>query len=238
MREESYKFFKIVIVAFLFITSSFAQDSIKKPLEVPQYVRPILKSNPLPLLWGSIPLTSEWRIMGEIATSRYQASQIGVSYLDKSPVFKLFENNIPNQPGQPKFLVQGFRFQAGHKFYISKFLEKNFGVVNSHDYAPYGFYIGPHFSYSTAKLTTKYYNSFDVYYKCTHVNLNILAGYQSEIFDEIVFDIFTGFGYKQNTWIDVQNTVSTAKTVNTEELGRYYNSHLKIIIGINVGMAF
>lgn len=211
----------------LFIIHSQAQD---EEIINPQAVNNIIKTNPLAILWGSIPLTAEYRVMIELTSSRNQSNQIGISYLGKSPVLKLFEDSIEELN---LLIVRGIRFQASHKFYINK-LGDLLGLPYS-EYAPHGLYISPHLSYSTAKFSTKFLNSQDVFIKGTHFNVNLLAGYQL-IRDFWALDFFAGLGYKKNTWIeqDQQNSIN----INTSDFGKFYNSPVKLNLGFNVGVVF
>ena len=171
----------------LFIIHSQAQD---EEIINPQAVNTIIKTNPLTILWGSIPLTAEYRVMVEQTSSKNQSDQIGISYLGKSPVLKLFEDSTEDSN---LLIVRGFRFQASHKFYINK-LGDLLGLPFS-EYAPHGLYISPHLSYSTAKFSTKFLNSRDVFIRITHFNVNFLVGYQL-IHDFWALDFFVGLGYK------------------------------------------
>lgn len=208
----------------------FAQDkqAIERPVN-PQPYSLVLKTNPLPILWGPVFFTSEYRFINEFVVAPNQSSQIGISFLGKSPIFSLFDNAF-NQNNQLKVMVRGFRFQLSHRFYLNRAI----GISN--DYAPEGFYIGPLFSYSTARYTNRYLNLYDIYVRSTHVNLNLIGGYQLFLPDDFVIDVFAGMGYKENTW--VENTPPTFTPINTEDFGPFYNSNLKIILGFNIGKAF
>ena len=72
--------------------SMMYQADIAYPLEY----EGVLKTNPLSVLWGSIPLTSEYMVVYEFVTAPQQSSQIGLSYITKSPVLKAFEDTIPD----------------------------------------------------------------------------------------------------------------------------------------------
>ena len=220
----------------LFIIHSHGQEAeiisvgAHQPADNPQTVNTVIKTNPLAILWGSIPFTAEYRVMIELTSSKNQSNQVGISYLGKSPVLKLFEDTIQNLN---LLIVRGFRFQAAHKFYINR-PGGPLGLSYS-EYAPHGFYISPHISYSSAKFSTKFFNSRDVFIKGTHLNINLLFGYQL-ITDFWAFEIFAGLGYKKNSWIrhDQQNNIN----MNTSDFGNFYNSPVKINLGFNVGVVF
>lgn len=202
----------------------------RQPADNPQAVNTVIKTNPLAILWGSIPLTAEYRVMIELTSSKNQSDQIGISYLGKSPVLELFEDSIENLD---LLIVRGIRFQGAHKFYINR-PGGPLGLSYS-EYAPHGFYISPHLSYSSVKFSTKAANSRDVFIKVTHFNANLLFGYQL-IPGFWAFDIFAGLGYKKNNWIehDQQNSINK----NTSDFGKYYNSPVKLNLGFNVGVVF
>ena len=220
----------------LFIIHSQAQGEeisplgVSQPIDNPQTVSTVIKTNPLAVLWGSIPFTSEYRFMIELTSSKKQSDQIGISYLGKSPVLKLFEDTIENLN---LLIVRGIRFQGAHKFYINK-LGIYFGLPGS-EYAPNGLYLSPHLSYSTAKFSTKFFNSRDVFIRTTHFNVNLLLGYQL-IREYWALDFFAGMGYKNNIWIehDQQNSIN----INTSDFGPLYNSPVKLNLGFNVGFVF
>ncbi len=212
----------ICVISIISVISCYGQDEEitplgeRQPAYNPQTVNTIIKTNPFPVLWGPIPYTAEYRAIIELTSSKNQSDQFGISYLGKSPVIKLLEDSIEELK---LLIVRGLRFQASHKFYIM-------------DYAPHGFYISPHLSYSKAKFSTKFLNSRDIFISATHLNVNLLAGYQF-VPDFWVFDIFAGLGYKKNTWIqhDPQNTIN----LDTSDFG-IYNSPVKLTLGFNVGI--
>ena len=214
----------IIIICVISVISGYGQDEEIGPLGDrqpynPQTVNTIIKTNPFSVLWGPIPFTAEYRAIMELTSSKNQSDQFGISYLGKSPVIKLFEDSIDDLK---LLIIRGLRFQASHKFYIM-------------DYAPHGFYLSPHLSYSSAKFSTKFANSRDIYIRATHFNVNLLAGYQF-LPDFWALDIFAGLGYKKNTWIehDQQNTIN----IDTGDFGELYNSSVKLTLGFNVGIVF
>lgn len=210
-----------------------AQDSIREKPISPQRVNTVIKTNPLPILWGPVPLTAEFRIVREITVATNQSMELGFSYLGKSPLFSILENGL-NQNNQVKMYVSGFRLQMAHKFYINEVLEKM--EMSDFDYAPVGFYIAPHISYSSAKFTYKSLNRYDVYIRGTHFNINLLGGYQTLIDDQLAIDFFAGMGYKKNTWTE-HSPPNNIVPVDMG-LGSFYNSNVKLILGFNAGITF
>ena len=175
------------------------------------------------MVWGSIPLTSEFMAVYEFVSSPQQASQVGLSYIGKSPVLRLLKDSIPEIN---ELTANGVRFQLSHRFYI----------IKSYDYAPHGFYLSPHISYATVKISTKQLNSIDQYIRVTHFSLSALAGWQWIYSNDLTFDIFCGVGYKDNFWEehDSQKTLS----LNTDDNGDWYNGPVKLTFGILAGIAF
>ncbi|HET6245120.1 MAG: hypothetical protein H0V01_14130 [Bacteroidetes bacterium] len=201
-----------------------AQETIKRPVN-PQPFSVVFKTNPLPILWGPVYFTSEYRIVNEFVVGPNQSSQIGISFLGKSPIFTLIDNAM-SQNGTLKIMVRGIRVQLSHRFYLNR----------KDTYAPEGFYLGPLFSYSTARFTNKHLNIYNVYIRSTHINLNMIGGYQLILPGDFVIDMFSGFGYKENTW--EEHTPPTITPINTDDFGPSYNSNFKIILGFNIGKAF
>lgn len=182
----------------------------------------ILKTNPLAIIWGPIPFTAEYRLVIESFTAPNQSIQLGASYLGKSIILTLLEDNNTNM-FDLDLIVKGFRFQCAYKYY---FYQKN---------ETFGFYVSPFFSYSMAKFTNRYYNTYDEHVKATYINYNIIAGYQAGIMNIFILDIFAGFGYRDNYWIE--NFNQTVSSIDDSDL-YFYDMHLKLILGFNAGISF
>ena len=197
--------------------------------------RNIVKTNPLVPIWGAIPLTSEWRLLYEMPFSHNQSFQIGASYLGKSPILNLAEDSMMGGSGV-EFVVKGFRLQGGYRFYFTSFRNYKQEPFN---YIPLGFYVSPHISYSTATFTTRAASVRNVYIQGTHYNINFLLGYQyySLMFDNLVVDLFMGFGWKENYWEENINGVTRSSTLNTANTN-YYGSNFKFSLGFNMGFRF
>jgi len=180
----------------------------------------ILKTNPLAIIWGTIPYTAEYRLVLESFTAPKQSLQLGASYLGKSFILRIIEKQDTNMYDLD-LIVKGFRFQFAYKYYFNR--EKQ----------DFGFYSGPLFSYSMAKFTNVYYKNSDEYIRATYINYNIIAGYQTKIMDTFTFDIFTGLGYRDNYWIEKYN--QTVSTLDDSDM-YVYDIPLKIIFGFNIGI--
>ena len=125
------------------------------------------------------------------------------------------------------FFVTGYRIQLSYKYF--------FDLGYGHDKAPEGFYVGPHFSYSHARITTKYLNTKDDYISATHINYDFIAGYQVILRCGIAFDVYMGGGYKDNEWHEYFNR--TTSPLDEDDFV-VMPGNLKMIFGVNVGYAF
>jgi hypothetical protein len=159
----------------------------------------------------------------EFVTAPQQSSQIGLSYISKSPVLRAFQDTIPDL----KLLTaNGIRMQLSHRFYL----------LNRYNFAPVGLYVAPHVSYGTVKVSTKHFSSRDVYLRITHFNINLLSGWQWVYHNNYTLDVFLGLGYKDNIWEehDSQSTIS----LDNDDVGGWYSGNVKFTIGFHVGIAF
>lgn len=229
----------------VFAQAEAEEDTLKKQLrKLPDYtVRNIIKFNPLPILWGPIPLTSEYRVLREITIGEQESVQVGVSYLGKSPFVGLAENsynngNNPNGGGTGntnpngtvsfntpdlKLTISGFRFQLSYRKYLGD------------SKTPNGAYISPHISFSEAFISDKYISRYQQYVRVTHFNMNFLVGYQSILWNKLAFEVFTGLGYKKNRW--EENSSGAYAPIATDEIP-LYNLPVKFTLGFNIGIAF
>lgn len=215
------------IAAYAFVEG----DTIrKKTLPVPKkeyYPQPVLlKTNPLAIFWGPIPFTAEYRLVTEFTTGRKQCSQIGISYLNTSPAWKIVEK-AAKIPDKYHLIIKGWRIQVAHKFYL----------VNRKKYAPFGFYISPNISYSNAHISVglqRYYRQN--YFDFRHFNADLLAGFQIGKNSRITLDVFAGIGYKKNTVL-YHATSYLIIPYDTEDFGGFYNSNVKLTLGVNFGWA-
>jgi hypothetical protein len=232
MCSGKFKFF--IFIFFFSVFQISAQVKLLPKLQYPPKYSLLLKTNPLPILWGPVPgvvpLTAEYRLINEFVVAPHQSSIIGFSFLGKSPLLSIFDPFLGGRSRE--IMVRGFRFQMAHRFYLNKF-SNSLGLGYS-DYAPEGLYFGPLFSYSEVRVSTKYANIFDIYRRITHFNANMVTGYQL-IWDGFVFDIFTGLGYKENRWYE--HFPPTVRPIYPQ-IGGAYNSNLKFIFGFNFGIAF
>lgn len=243
------------ILFYLFLaTPFFTLSQVKDTARISEYstavknrdVSIIIKSNLFPIAISTIPFAGEYRLVAEYTTSPFNSTLVGVSYLGKGLVTYFIEDIMKQNGVTSSLIVSGFRLQAAYKIYpksINSIFESA-GLIPTW-LPPYGFYIAPHFSYTTAKITTSYLNQYNSSLSFTHMNANVLIGYQQLVFKRVAFDIFFGMGYKKNV-IDkptISSTllarledyfVPTSKNIITD----YYYSPVKILLGMNVGIGF
>jgi hypothetical protein len=213
-------------------------DSLKAAY--PQQIRTVLKTNPGAIFWGAIPLlTSEYRIVGEFVNGTNQSSQFGISFMGKSPYVKLMERDTLINPRMEKLLIEGYRLQASYRFFFNKILYE-LGFTDELLYAPMGIYLSPHLSYATAKITNKFSNQFDRYFRVVHANFSFVGGFQFFLFDFLSFDAFAGLGYKQNLWFEKERNGIVRQIPSPEGFKDLplYDSPLKINLGFNLGYGF
>lgn len=210
-------------------------DENSKPVN-PQTPNQVYKSNPLAILWGPVPFTAEFRFLNEITMGQQTSAEFGISYLGKSPILTSIEDSLNAGAQYPiKFKVSGLRFQMSYRYYLSKITPSL--EFRTAPFSPQGYWIAPHFSYSTARITNRYLSNYDIYAQGTHMNINLLFGRQFWFDKHFSFDCFAGLGYKRNTWITNDATTNSQQSL-TDDLPAFYTGPLKISLGFNFGVAF
>jgi len=222
---------KYLTILFLFISLSniMAQefeDSLRieenmllNPLPKYDY---IVSTNPFIMLWGCVPFSSEFRVMNEIRTGPRTSVNIGGAYLSKG-VFLWIAEHMNQSLYGTTYALRGYRAQVMYKFYFSKWA-----------LPPEGLYICPYFSLAEAKFSYQQTKILKDYYQIRQLNYNLIMGYQFKFMNRFTSDIFFGFGYKDNTWVEHQTT-SNFQPVPNDDLPMIYNSHFKFVLGLNVG---
>lgn len=243
MRPFRFAFLSVLVIISLW---SYGQERTNEKLDsikaaYPQHIRTIIKTNPTAILIGVMPIvTSEYRLLFEFPSGPFQSSQMGFSYLGKSPFIRYIENDtLKKNPNayRLKMQISGFRFQASYRFFVNKWME-SLGLSSEPLYSPKGFYVSPHISYASAKITYKFANQYDIYYRVNHFNVNMLFGCQFTLFRKFAVDMYTGLGYKQNQWIEHnQNVVKTVQPPKDFDIPGYF-SPVKFNIGMNFGLCF
>jgi hypothetical protein len=194
----------------------------------------LLKTNPLPILWGPIPFTAEYRLNFETIISRRESVEIGGSFLGRSLLLSMIQT-AQNQTGGGNLYVQGYRFQFAYKIFVGDILEGMKSTTKQESLT--GLYIAAHTSYSTANLSGMPLRNASRYIQVSHFNINFLFGAQEEFFDDKIFlDIHAGLGYRNNqAWNITRNSITPNN--DFEEL-YFFPRNLKIILGFNIGFAF
>jgi len=175
----------MIIIVLLASSGTMAQQA-----DSPQ--RFVVKTNPLAALGGPfwlivVPLTGEYKVLFEAKTLPKQSVTLGASYLGPSLLLnldKLSENEEADISGVN---TSGFRGQLIYKFFISRDTE-----------APEGLYVGPHFSYASASITSKDNTSDKV--EGVKMNFNGIIGYQLITSGGFALDIYTGLGLRNLKW--------------------------------------
>jgi hypothetical protein len=204
----------IVGLAFLFIGSPvLAQQSTAD-----KDFRFTLKTNPLSALGGPlfvlwiVPLTAEYKIYFEAQTTSKQSIQIGLGYLGSSPLIA----SIGDLGGDTSIVASGFRGQLWYKFFLTS------------DKSPAGFYVGPHFSYATAKLKNS--AEPDKFFKASKLSVDVVLGYQIISKGGFALDVFTGLGLKSKRFDTSDFTMNS-----TFDDWKLFN---KTTIGVPFGFSF
>lgn len=198
----------------------------------------ILKTNPLAIISGDIPVfSSEFRLVAEIVTSPKTGVVVGASYLGMGILLRSSydqDSTFTNQ-GLSSWDIgfNGFRVQAGFKYYLKN---PRISITDpSFKPAPGGFYIFPLASYSRAKYYEKV--NKDDYYRLTHWSVTLNFGIQFLMGERITLDPYWGVGFKKNTITDPSGT-TPANLVNDLNDTFIYGNNIKLNMGINLGVRF
>jgi hypothetical protein len=197
------------------------KDSIyRKQLGREQPIKAIFKTSVLSPFYWQIPLTGEYRLVGEFMIAPKQSIQIGASYLTRSIFFTIMQKMTASS-GSAKVAMNGYRLQASYKYY---FFNKKF--------RPEGMYLSLHTSFASQKVNFKDYP--EDYQLLQHFNLNLLVGGQVIIRNRVSLELFLGPGYKNNSYIS--HSRKGYEVFIFEELSPTLYSHLKFNLGINIGV--
>ncbi|MGD1848667.1 MAG: hypothetical protein ACFB10_25030 [Salibacteraceae bacterium] len=200
----------------------------------------VIKTNPGAIVWGQIPLTAEYRVGFETVTGVNQSAQFDLSYFRKSPIVTAVEDSIASGSNYDlRLRVRGFRIQTQYRFYLNRMFD---GLMGGDPYlatAPNGLFIAPHVSYAQASFSTRNASRFDVYTNVSHLNINLLSGFQL-VFGGISMEAFMGLGWKQNRWVEYE--LGSKRVLSRDELRDLmfplYASPIKLSGGFNFGIAF
>lgn len=164
-----------------------AQDNQEFDLsQYDQQTLNVLKTSPFPLLISQIPITGSIRVMYERVMGLKQSTVIGASYVFPNALFRQLATEVYDTFGV-NISAHGFRAQAAYRYYLT-------------GKAPNGLFIGPHVSANIVKVNYKEID--DIWTNIYYLNANALFGFQWLIKGKVGFDLYTGFGYRQNFFMD------------------------------------
>lgn len=226
------KTFKLFLTGTLFIISTFpfqaqtVSETIKNPDSLKQIKSQIfnytqIKTNPLTVFWGAIPLTSEYRLTYETANAPDQYFNIGAAWLGENLL--LFKGMSSYYNSSRNLNFKGYHVHFNYRW-----------TIGSDEYIPTGFYIGPYFSYAHLRLEHQLSSGLNDHAFIEHMHAAALLGYQVNIYDIFYFDFFGGAGYKDNSWGNKIN--SSQKLINLNSLDFVYESHIKLKLGFSMGV--
>jgi hypothetical protein len=212
------KYLLIIGLVFLFTGSPvLAQQSDSgKDFKFTIKTNPLsAMGGPLVVLWV-VPLTAEYKVYFEAQTTAKQSVQIGLGYLGSSPLIA----SLGDLGGDTSIVASGFRGQLWYKFFLTS------------DKAPAGFYIGPHFSYATAKLKNS--AEPDKFFRASKLNVDVIFGYQIISKGGFALDIYTGLGLKSKRY----DTSEFAMNDTFDDWKLFNKTTIGVPFGFSFGYAF
>ncbi len=220
----------ISIFLFIFYASiSFAQDDDKQSNIdlLKSRKQNVIKTGLFCPFWGSIPLTSEYRLVYETPTSAHTSVQVGASYLAKNFwLWPIIMDTLKKTNAQvSQYTIKGFRIQLAFKYYPFK-----------DQVSPDGFYFAPFLSYSTASMGTQDSYLHQTYFRMIYINENLVMGYQFFLMNQAAVDIYFGLGVKQNSYLEYQYGKLTKRDDPADF--EVIKTSLKIVLGMNIGFGF
>lgn len=226
-----------VLVLLSTATLSFAQSNPPRPTLISK--EPVIeakrfyaKFNPIPILHGPIPNTSEYRLGFEVVGGERFSYQVVGSYLNRSLLINaLADDSIKAQASQYEF--PGYRFQLQARYYLIKMSD---GKSMKELMTPSGIYVAIHTSYAAATWKPKDQNF--PRQEWTNFTLNGLVGVQLMADDDFGLDMFFGLGYKENrsylTDYRQRTTAVDLKEAFGGALGEYIASPIKVSCGFHL----
>jgi len=217
---KTAKYLLIVGLALLFIGSTVsAQQAASKADKTYKFT---IKTNPLTALGGPfwvviVPVTGEYKLLGEYAFAKKMSFQLGASYIGPSVLVNLDKLGTETDT-VAGIKTSGFKFSGMFKFFLSRDLP-----------APQGFYVAPHFSFAKATIANKDVEANKV--GAQKININACIGYQMITKGGFTLDIFTGMGYVSRKW-DYKGTSSGELDLGQNKSG------VSIPLGLYFGYAF
>jgi hypothetical protein len=187
-----------------------------------------VKIGVIPFLVGEIPWCGEIRITYEHPITHNQSLLAGLSYNYPGALLLLESVSTPGS-GISDFSWRGGRIMLGYRWYPLKRSD-----------APKGFYFGPYFSYNFLKIRDK--QDHTIYETMDYLNASLLVGEQVLAHNGFTFDVFGGFGYKDNFIAHSDPNLLVPIIRPTDLLGISHASnaaqHFKFTLQVNFGYSF
>ena len=115
---------------------SYEPNSDQNGIQPGYYKYSMLKTNPFPVLYGHIPMTSEYRLIYETAFAPRHSINIGAAYMGKNIIIPdAISSDYISDPAE--ISAEGYRLILNYRF-----------IYNRNDIAPSGMYLGPEISYA------------------------------------------------------------------------------------------
>ncbi len=188
----------------------------------------IIKTNLLPAIYAKLPLSAEYRLLGEFVITPRQSLSFGASYIGKTFLYDLVTSSRGS--GQALY-IYGYRIQLGYKYYL---VQKKI--------RPSGLFLSPHLSYYSADYYYEPKGPNIDYDKLTNFTAHLFFGAQFILKDIATFEFFSGLGYSIYTYTQYSyiNNIKRTAIRNPADIGGSLNtSPLSFIpIGFNFGLAF
>lgn len=226
----------LVFILFLSIDKGYGQNEDNPDIDttiIEKYkqtkpISYIIKTNLLPAIYSKLPLSAEYRLLGEFAITPKQSLSVGASYIGKTFLYDLI--TTANGSGQAIY-IYGYRIQLGYKYYL---IQKKM--------RPSGLFLSPHLSYYSAEYYYEPKGPNVDYDKLTNYTAHLFFGAQIILKDIATFEFFSGLGYSKYTYTQysyINNTKRTTKH-NPADFGGLSNlSPISFVpIGFNFGLAF
>ncbi len=234
LRKRAWSINTAIFALFFMCSFSAFSQSLSNPniVKTPDTKRLYLKVNPMSVLFGPIPLTSEYGLRFEMVVNHRFTYQLGAGYLNKTLILQsaLVEDTV--QSIWDDFHFPGVRVQGEVRYY---FVKARSGK-NLNDYlSPSGLYIALHASYATATFKAKTVTLPKE--EWTNLTVSVLVGAQLIQKESVGIDAYFGLGYKNNTATFTDYRSRTRNTdisdVYQDGLGAYLTSPIKVNLGCN-----
>ncbi|MCF8332163.1 MAG: hypothetical protein K9H84_06900 [Bacteroidales bacterium] len=229
MQSNLNKYITLLTLIFLSVSAfqlsaqykTYDLNKVKPAIEPGYYRYSMLKFNPLPVLHGHIPMSSEYRLIYETSFGPSHSINFGAAYMGKNTIIPdAILTDYITDPDNTE--AKGFRLIANYRYIYSK-----------NDCAPSGMYLGPEISF--AKMDFEQMQPGDQNNKALveHFYAILKWGYQGRISGNFYFDLYAGAGYKNNSY---SNNLSGTQYKVFEGKSLIYDFPLKLSLGFNMGI--